>query len=71
MCVTVVSEIKTYVAIWFNYGEGKLDVRHSEIIEAASYSIAFGRARMINNNLNLFDYRCIVQKIDLSKIRPF
>ncbi|MBD9177923.1 MAG: hypothetical protein EGP82_01905 [Odoribacter splanchnicus] len=62
---------KTYVAIWFNYIGGKFEVRHSEMIEASSYSIAFGKARLINNNLNLFDYKCVVQKIDLSKIKPF
>lgn len=68
---TVDYEIKTYVAIWFNYRAGKFALRHSEIIEASSYSIAFGRARMINNSLNLFDYRCVVQRVDMSKTRPF
>lgn len=65
-------ESKTYVAIWFNYiGFGEFDIRKTELIEASSYSIAFGRASLINNEFNLYDYRCVVQRIDMSKMKPF
>lgn len=68
---TFAYEIKTYVAIWFDYIWGKYYIRHTEIIEAHSYSVAFGMARIINKDLNLYDHRVVVQRIDLSKIRPF
>lgn len=68
---TFASIIKVYSAIWYSYYDKKFDVRHSEMIEASSYSEAFSVARSINNSLNLYDYKCVVQKIDLGKIKPF
>lgn len=68
---TFAYEIKTYVAIWFDHIGVEFNIRHTEIIEASSCSVAFGRARIINKDLNLFDYRCIIQRTDLSKSRPF